>query len=114
MRDHDDVPYIVIERESGGGMGSFVLGALVGAGLALLLAPQSGEETQEQIRSRARELRDEAESRVRSAQRQLEERLEEARRDVRGRIADLRSLEAACGASGSGGGSGGPIFARSG
>lgn len=86
MRDHDDVPYIVIERESGGGLGSFVLGALVGAGLALLFAPQSGDETQEQIRTRARELRDEAETRVRTAQRRLEERLEEARQDVRGRI----------------------------
>ena len=30
MRDRDDVPYIVIERESGGGVGSFLLGALLG------------------------------------------------------------------------------------
>jgi gas vesicle protein len=47
MRDNDEGPYIVIERESGGGIGSFVLGALVGAGLALLFAPKSGAETQE-------------------------------------------------------------------
>ncbi len=50
MRDHDETPYIVIEREGGGGLGSFILGALVGAGLALLFAPQSGEETQEEIK----------------------------------------------------------------
>jgi hypothetical protein len=33
-----------------------IAGALVGAGVALLLAPQSGEETREQIVSRARRL----------------------------------------------------------
>jgi hypothetical protein len=33
-----------------------IAGALVGAGLALLLAPQSGEETREQIVTRARRL----------------------------------------------------------
>jgi hypothetical protein len=33
-----------------------IAGALVGAGVALLLAPQSGEETREQIASRARRL----------------------------------------------------------
>jgi hypothetical protein len=45
MRD-DDVSYIVIERDKGGSVSSFVIGALVGAGLALLFAPQSGAETQ--------------------------------------------------------------------
>ena len=53
MRDQDDVPYIVIERDSGGGLGSFVLGALVGAGLALLFAPKSGAETQEDLKEQA-------------------------------------------------------------
>ena len=57
MRNQDDLPYIVVERDSGGSFGSFCLGALVGAGLALLFAPQSGEETQEEIRARAKKLR---------------------------------------------------------
>jgi gas vesicle protein len=90
MRDHDEAPYIVIERDSGGGIGSFVLGALVGAGVALLFAPKSGVETQEEIRERARKLRDVAEERVRDAQRQLEERLEEAREGVQARYEDVR------------------------
>jgi gas vesicle protein len=81
MRDHDDGPYIVIERESGG-FGSFIVGAMVGAAVALLLAPQSGEETQREIRDRARRLRDAAEERVRDAQRQLETRLDDARHGV--------------------------------
>jgi|GEM_PF-218459 len=64
MRDYDDLPYIVIEKRSGGGVGSFLWGALIGAGAALLLAPRSGEETQEEIRERVRRLRDAAEDRV--------------------------------------------------
>jgi gas vesicle protein len=35
-----------------------VMGGLVGAGLALLLAPQSGEETRSQIRDKSFELKD--------------------------------------------------------
>ena len=48
--------------DSGGNYGlgflsGFFLGGLVGAGLALLLAPHGGEETREQIRERGIELR---------------------------------------------------------
>ena len=50
MRD-DDERYIVIDRGHGGGVGSFLLGALVGAGVALLMAPKTGEETQAELRN---------------------------------------------------------------
>jgi gas vesicle protein len=90
MRDHDEVPYIVIERGGGSGLGSFVLGALVGAGLALLFAPQSGEETQEELKERARELKSRAETRVREVQKQLEDRLEVAREGVQARVEGVR------------------------
>ncbi|MEX0912878.1 MAG: YtxH domain-containing protein [Gemmatimonadota bacterium] len=63
MRDHDDLPYIVIERR-GAGFGPFLWGALVGAGAALLLAPRSGAETQEDIRDRVIRVRSKAEERV--------------------------------------------------
>jgi gas vesicle protein len=89
MRD-DDVSYIVIEKESGGSVGSFVLGALVGAGIALLFAPQSGAETQEEIRARARKLKAQAEERVRAVQEELESRLEQARAGVQSRIDGVR------------------------
>lgn len=46
--DEDDELEIVIE-ERGGGTRTFVLGALVGAGVALLLAPRSGRETQREV-----------------------------------------------------------------
>jgi len=82
MRDQDDAPYVVIERDGGAGLGSFALGALVGAGLALLFAPKSGAETQEDLKEHARRFRSVAEERVREAQRQVEERLEEVREGV--------------------------------
>ena len=49
----DDEPYIVIEKHSGG-LGSLLLGLAIGAGLALLFAPQSGEQTRHALRRRAR------------------------------------------------------------
>ena len=90
MRDRDDVPYIVIERDSGGGVGSFVIGALMGAGLALLFAPKSGKETQEDLKAKARELRDVTEERVREVSKQLEERLDVAREGVNTRVDRVR------------------------
>ena len=38
------------------GNGKFFLGALVGAGVALLLAPQSGSETRKQLKAKLSEL----------------------------------------------------------
>jgi len=58
MRHHDhDEPYIVIEK-NGGGVGDFLLGALIGAGVALLFAPRSGRETRADISRRARAAQD--------------------------------------------------------
>jgi gas vesicle protein len=90
MRDRDDAPYIVVERERGGGVGAFVLGALLGAGVALLFAPRSGAETQQQIRERATKLRAAAEEKVREVQRRMEDRLERARAEVRERVDQVR------------------------
>ncbi len=90
MRDRDDVPYIVIERESGGGVGSFLLGALLGAGVALLFAPKTGKETQEELKARAQQLREAAEERVRDASRQLEDRLDHAREGLQDRVSKVK------------------------
>jgi gas vesicle protein len=90
MRNQDEGPYIVIERDNGGGVGAFIIGALVGAGIALLLAPKSGVETQEDLKRQARKLRSAAEDRVREAQRQIEERLGEVRDGVQTRIDNVK------------------------
>jgi gas vesicle protein len=90
MRDQSEVPHIIIEREGGSGLGSFVLGALVGAGLALLFAPKSGEETQEELRERAKQLKAAAETRMREVQRQFDERLDAAREGVHARVEGVK------------------------
>lgn len=51
--DPNDDPYVVIEK-TGGSIAPFLVGLAVGAGLALLFAPQSGAETRRFIRRRAR------------------------------------------------------------
>jgi gas vesicle protein len=86
MRDRDDTPYFIIERGSGSGVGPFLIGALLGAGIALLYAPRSGEETQADLKERAARLRDAAEERLREAQAQIEERLEQAREELMERV----------------------------
>lgn len=90
MRNQDEGPYIVIERDTGGGIGSFVLGALIGAGLALLFAPKTGAETQEELKERARKLRSSAEDRMREAQRQFEDRFDDVREGVQTRFDDIK------------------------
>ncbi len=89
MRDRDEIPYVVVERESGG-VGAFLLGAILGAGVALLFAPRSGEETQREIKERATRLRDVAEERVRDVQNQVEGRLHQARGQVMERVDAIR------------------------
>ncbi len=53
-----------MENEGLGGMGSvvssFFLGGLIGAGVALLVAPMSGRDTREQIRGLAGNVREKA------------------------------------------------------
>ncbi len=90
--DEDEGPYVVIEKHSGS-LNSFFVGLAVGAGLALLFAPQSGIETRRGIKRRARQARDTARDAVTDvadgvvdsftdARRRVEERIDDARRAV--------------------------------
>ena len=54
MRRTKEQPIVIIEKN--GGLGSVLLGAVLGAGMALLFAPQSGEETRRMLRNRARRI----------------------------------------------------------
>jgi gas vesicle protein len=86
MSDRDEAQYVLIERESGGSLGAFMWGAALGAGLALLLAPGSGEQTRTGIRSGVQRLRDRAEDAVRTAQDGVTGRIDGVRSEVRGRV----------------------------
>lgn len=52
MRYQDDEPYVIVEKHEDN-VGSLLLGVAIGAGLALLFAPRSGQETRREIRERA-------------------------------------------------------------
>jgi gas vesicle protein len=90
MRDRDEKPTIIIDGGGQSGVGTFLLGALLGAGIALLLAPKSGAETQADLKARARQLRDDAEVRIRAAQAQIEDRLQDARDDLMDRVDQIK------------------------
>ncbi|MDP9347619.1 MAG: YtxH domain-containing protein, partial [Gemmatimonadota bacterium] len=87
MRDSEDLPYVVIERERGG-LEPFLWGALLGAGVALLMAPRSGTETQREIRDRVTRIRDTAQGRVNDARGVIDR----TRGQVRDRIGGLRGV----------------------
>lgn len=83
MADYDDegVPYVVIER-SGSGLAPFIWGALLGAAAALLLAPKSGAETQQELKERARRLRERAEEKAGELQETFQDAFSQGRRQV--------------------------------
>jgi gas vesicle protein len=66
--------------ETGAFLAGFIVGGLVGAAVALILAPQPGERTRAQIREKGIELRDRAEDLADDARVRAEEAAEEARR----------------------------------
>jgi gas vesicle protein len=66
MSDYDwegDEPFVVIEQKPAG-IGPFVAGLAIGAGLALLFAPKSGEQTRRELERRARKVSDQAQDLV--------------------------------------------------
>lgn len=85
----DDEPRVVIEKKSGG-LGSFFLGLAVGAGIALLFAPQSGEETRRGLARGARKVGRAAENAVGDVKEKVAETYESARQRVEEKIAETR------------------------
>jgi len=78
-------PYVVVEKR-GNGLAAFFLGGLVGAGLALLLAPKTGEETQRDLREGARRLRADAGGKLSDLRGSVEEGYDRARGEVGERV----------------------------
>ncbi|HUO51165.1 MAG TPA: YtxH domain-containing protein [Gemmatimonadaceae bacterium] len=86
--EEDEGRVVIVKR--GGGIAPFLIGLAVGAGIALLYAPQSGAETRRLIRRKARravdtarmageDLADGVRDRVDRAKRRVEEGLDDAR-----------------------------------
>jgi gas vesicle protein len=91
MTTQNDDRDVVVIREGDSGVRWFLLGALLGAGAALLMAPASGEETRRRlsrqarrVRARTEDLMDEFGERVRTGASRVRDEVED-------RVDDLRS-----------------------
>lgn len=89
MPDTEETPYVVVERR-GSSLGAFIGGAVLGAVVALLYAPKSGEETQAELRDGLRRLRDDAETRLGDAKKEMGRGYDRMRGEVTTRIDTAR------------------------
>jgi gas vesicle protein len=88
--EYDDEPYVVIEQ-SRGSFGSFLVGIAIGAGIALLIAPDSGIETRRRLRRSARKVKRVARERAEALADDVTDRYEHARRTVEDKLEAARS-----------------------
>ena len=78
-------PYVIVERREPG-IGTFLAGLALGAGVALLLAPRTGEETRREIARRARRAQDAAQDFVEDMSGTVADKFQEVRASVEERI----------------------------
>src|SRR2546423_9230438 len=83
--DPYDAPYVVIEKRDAG-VGLLVLGIALGAGVALLFAPQSGQETRRGIARSARRAQDAAQDFVEDVSGTVADKFKEVRTSVEERL----------------------------
>jgi gas vesicle protein len=78
-------PYVIVEKRDVG-IGPFLIGVVLGAGVALLLAPQSGEETRQGIARRARRAQEAAQDLVEDVSGVVADKFNDVRASVEERI----------------------------
>ncbi|HEY8853385.1 MAG TPA: YtxH domain-containing protein [Gemmatimonadaceae bacterium] len=80
-------PYVIVERgDAGAGIGPLLLGLALGAGVALLFAPQSGEETRRAVARRARRAQEAAQDFVGDVSGTVADKFNQVRTSVEERI----------------------------
>ncbi|HSE28575.1 MAG TPA: YtxH domain-containing protein [Gemmatimonadales bacterium] len=106
MATQNDDRDVVVIREGDTGVRWFLLGALLGAGAALLLAPASGEETRRRlsrqarrVRARTEDLMDEFGERVRTGASRVRDEVEDRVEDLRSDIGEFGDAVRGAGAS---------------
>lgn len=68
---------------------AFLLGAAVGAGVALLLAPASGEETRKKLGDQARRLGDDVDQKVKGVREEVDHKLKGVKEELKAHSGDL-------------------------
>jgi gas vesicle protein len=80
-------PYINdVSRSGAAGMSGFMLGAIVGAGVALLFAPATGTDTRRRLGETAKKLGSAARDRIQEGKEQIRDRIQEGKEQVRDRF----------------------------
>ena len=88
--DGDNDHLVVIER-SEPGVGTFLAGLAIGAGIALLFAPRSGEETRRDIERRARKVGMQAQDFVSEVTESVGQKIQDAKESVENRFDSART-----------------------
>ncbi len=87
--DDDEAPYLIVENREGGIM-PFLIGLVVGAGIALLLAPKSGEDTRRDIVDGVKRAKDIARDAVGDLTEAIEDTVATARERVHDKLHSAR------------------------
>jgi gas vesicle protein len=87
--EYDD-DRVIVERRGGNTISAFLVGLAIGAGAALLLAPQSGERTRKNLVRGARRVRRQAEEFVRDTRERAEDAIDDARAELESRVDSTR------------------------
>lgn len=91
MSDYDfDEPYVIIEKHESN-VGSFLFGIAIGAGLALLFAPEAGTATRQRVRRQARRVTQRAQNVAADVTGTVVDSFQQARQEVEERIDAARS-----------------------
>jgi gas vesicle protein len=77
-------------RGTGSGLAGFLIGGLLGAGAMLLLAPQPGKQTREEVREGALHLRDRASVTVKEKMAEAKTKAQQVSDQAREKVAGLR------------------------
>jgi len=89
MARHDDDEVVVVEKR-GSAVGPFLWGLAIGAAVALLFAPMSGEELRGEIKTRGRRLKAMAQEKAEEFEEMLSENLHKARAKVEEEVETAR------------------------
>jgi len=89
MSENQQQPVVIVEKQ-GSGFAAFLWGAILGAGAALLFAPMTGQEAQDELREGARRVREGAGERLTEIRGSVGQGVEKARAEVEDRVDTAR------------------------
>lgn len=72
-------------------LSAFVIGGLIGAGIGLLMAPQSGEQTREMIMSKSNDIKEKAVGTAEDTRNRASKAIDNISKQTKDRVSSIRS-----------------------